>query len=504
MTEGNSYRQILRSSSIIGGASVVNILVGLLRMKVVAVLLGPSGLGLIGLLQNLMTTVSKTASLGFGTVGTRQVAKAVGRGDPVAVAAARRALFWGSLGLAALGALATWLLREVLARVVLGDAGMAGEVGWLSLGVALAVGSGSQRALLNGMRRMGDLARISVGSALLATIGGVGAIAWLGEDGVLAFVLVSPLAGFLLGHLYVARIPRNRGPRTPFRALLSQWAVLARLGVAFMLAGLTPTLGQLAVRTLIQRELGPEALGHFEAAWMISMTYIGFVLGAMGTDYYPRLSAVIQDSATANRLVNEQTEVALLLAGPVLVVMLGFAPVVIQLLFSSQFGDSVAVLRWQVFGDVLKVVSWPLGFIMLATGDGRHFVFAEATAMAVFVGATWVGLPLIGIQATGVAFVSLYVVYLPIVYWFAARRTGLVWRKGLLKQLFLLMAGCTAICAAALWSEWAARGLSLALATVLGLHGVSRLGTKAELGGRLGRVSLKLREAMRKFGMKDP
>ena len=94
MSKDASYRQILRSSVIIGGASVVNIFVGLLRIKVAAVLLGPAGVGLIGLLTSLASTASAVAGLGFGNVGTRQIAEAAGRSDAAANAAVRRALFW--------------------------------------------------------------------------------------------------------------------------------------------------------------------------------------------------------------------------------------------------------------------------------------------------------------------------------------------------------------------------------------------------------------------------
>ena len=55
MTETSaSYRRILKSSSIIGGASFLNIAIGLVRTKVLAVLLGPSGVGLVSLYRGLM------------------------------------------------------------------------------------------------------------------------------------------------------------------------------------------------------------------------------------------------------------------------------------------------------------------------------------------------------------------------------------------------------------------------------------------------------------------
>ena len=127
MTEAHSYRQILRSSSIIGGASVINILVGLLRAKAVALILGPAGVGLFGLFTNIVATASTLSGLGFGNVGTRQIAEASANDDPVRVAAARRALFWGTMALAILGGAVFWLLRGVIARHILGDAHLAGE-----------------------------------------------------------------------------------------------------------------------------------------------------------------------------------------------------------------------------------------------------------------------------------------------------------------------------------------------------------------------------------------
>ena len=101
------------------------------------------------------------------------------------------------------------------------------------------------------------------------------------------------------------------------------------------------------------------------------MTYIGFVLGAMATDYYPRLTAVINDHAQASKLVNEQTEMALLLAGPVLLAMITFAPWVIHLLYAASFTPAAEVLRWQVLGDILKVASWPMGFVLAGAGTWR-------------------------------------------------------------------------------------------------------------------------------------
>ena len=88
-----SHRQILRSSAILGGASVVNVIIGLARNKAPALLLAPAGVGIIGLLQNIVTTASTVASLGLGNAATRQVAEAAAEESAPRQWPLRRALF---------------------------------------------------------------------------------------------------------------------------------------------------------------------------------------------------------------------------------------------------------------------------------------------------------------------------------------------------------------------------------------------------------------------------
>lgn len=135
----SSYRTILRSPSIIGGAQVINIAVSLVKMEAVAVLLGPAGVGLVGLYMNSVQTASTVSALGFGNVGTRQIASAQAEGGDMAVGRTRRALFWGTMGLALFGAAVFWVLSGWIARFVLDDPSRANEVAWLSLAAALTV-----------------------------------------------------------------------------------------------------------------------------------------------------------------------------------------------------------------------------------------------------------------------------------------------------------------------------------------------------------------------------
>jgi PST family polysaccharide transporter len=488
MNEKSSHEQILRSSAIIGGSSAFNILISLLRIKIVAVLLGPAGIGLISLLQNLMTTGSQISALGLGNAGTRQIAEAAGSNDQEKIDTARRALLWGTLLLSGIGGVALWLLRHVLAEQVLNDASLAPTVGWLGVGVAFSVASGSQSALLTGMRRIGDIARSQITSAFLSTLLGVGVITWLGEKGLVLYLISVPFVSFAVGHVFVARIPGVKTPRSSLSALGGQWKVMVRLGFAFMMAGLAGTLGQLVVRTLVQRDLGAESLGYFQAAWAISMTYLGFISGAMATDYYPRLTAVISNHERAIRLVNEQTEVALLLAGPVLLVLLGLVPWVIHLLYSAEFAPATSILRWQLLGDVLKVISWPMGFLIIAMGKGTLFMTKEAAVMAVFVLVTWLLLPYVQLEATGVAFLIMYAVNMPVLLILARMLIGFRWQRHIKWEATGLFACAVMVAAAGYYHDLAGAALGLVFALIVGARSLVKLASMAELGGPVGKL----------------
>jgi O-antigen/teichoic acid export membrane protein len=496
-----SYRSILKSSSIIGGASVVNIVIGLVRTKILAVLLGPSGLGLVSLYTGLMSTATAVATMGIGTTGTRQIAEAVSHENEHAVATVRRAMFWGALLLACAGALIVWTLREVLAIYVLGGAEHASIVGWLALGVALSVAGASQGALIQGMRRIGDMARLSVYGAVLNTTLGLTLLWQWGATGLVFYVLIGPLVTFILGHWFVSRLPKVDAGDISTHEMAKQWQTLLSLGLPFMAAGLVGTLVQLWIRVEVDHTLGDESLGHFQAAWMISMQYVGFVLAAMGADYYPRLTGVINDHKAATKLVNEQTEIVLLLSAPIFIVMIGLTPWIIQLLYSSEFLPAVDVLRWQIMGDILKLASWPLGFVILASGAGKTFFLTESFVYLVMGGVIAGFSSSVGLQITGIAFLLSYAALLPIVYVLARCRIGFQWKSSIVK-LFLVVFTLCALMAVISTKFWWGGILALVLSMVFAFYSLARIAHMSNLGGPIGRLAVLAQRVFMKVGLK--
>jgi PST family polysaccharide transporter len=240
------------------------------------------------------------------------------------------------------------------------------------------------------------------------------------------------------------------------------------LGIPLMTAGLLTMVVQLMARTLVTQELGLEAVGLFQAAWVISMSYLGFVLNAMGTDYYPRLTGTIHDREQAIRMVNDQTEMLLLLAGPVLLAMMTLAPWVIELLYAKSFAPATDVLRWQVLGDLVKVITWPMGFVVLAQGRGTMFIGTQLNWNVLYLAFLWFALPVLGLPAMGICFFLAYVAQVLVVRIAAGRLIGFKAEARNLKLFLALLLMASVIFAASLHSMALAYAVG-ALATLAAL-----------------------------------
>jgi PST family polysaccharide transporter len=211
--------------------------------------------------------------------------------------------------------------------------------------------------------------------------------------------------------------------------------------------------------------------------------FVNFVLGAMGADYYPRLTGVASDKPAMVRMVNEQTEIGLLLALPGLLATMALAPWILQIFYTREFLGAVELLQWFILGCLGRVISWPLGFVMLALGKGRWFLLTETSFNLVHVALIALGLQLHGIEGVAIAFVVMYVGYIAAVLLVSRRLIGFKWsaectRLGLLSLPVLGVI----FTASRLLPLWPATGLGLSLtlvASVLCLRGlVARVGSE--------------------------
>lgn len=421
-----SYGQILRSSALIGAASVLDIGFRVIRVKLMAIWLGPAGVGLVGLFSSVSDLTYSVAGMGLESSGVRQIAQAMGSGDGGRIALTAQVLRRACLALGVIGGALLVLLARPVSTLTFGGDDHAGGVALLGVVVFLRLVYGGRAALLRGLRRIGDLARMEVIGAFLGTLATIPLIYVWREDGVVPSLLAAA-AAMALGSWWYARRVVHAQPDPVATGAQRELGALLKLGFAFLLTGLLTMGVAYAVRVIVLRQLGVEAAGHYQSAWTIGGLYVGFILQAMGTDFYPRLTAIADDAIASNRVVNEQVLVSLLLAGPGVLATLTFTPLIITIFYSAHFEEAVGALRWICLGMSLRVIAWPLGFIVVAKGLQALFVWIDLACAIVHLGLAWLLVPVVGLDGAGMAFFGLYVFYAAIIYPIARRITGFRW-----------------------------------------------------------------------------
>jgi enterobacterial common antigen flippase len=466
----SSYRDILRSSAAVGGASLVNVVVGILRTKVLAVLLGPAGVGLMGAYQLIIDLAKSAAHLGINSSGVRQIAETVGSGDRARLARTATVLRAATLACATLGALTVWALSPLVAEATFGSQGRSTEVALLGAAVFFGVVGAGQLALMQGMRRIGDLSKAGIAGSMAGAATTVLLVYWLQERGIVLSLIAVALLSVAIGAWFLSKAGLTRSPVT--RAQFSEeTALLLKLGLAMMTSNLLALGAAYVARAMVLQHAGLDAAGLYQAAWTLGGLYIGFVLQAMSTDFYPRLVTAIQDSGRSNRLVNEQAQVSLLLAGPGVVGTLALAPLVIGLLYTSEFSGAVETLRWICLGMALRIITWPMGFLLVAANRRLLSVGTDLAWSVFMVAAAWLLIPPLGALGAGIAFFLSYVLHGAMMYPLVRRLYGFRWSfiNCKLGAVYLAVIALAMIAASTLSAGWAlVVGLALTLLTTVG------------------------------------
>lgn len=417
--ERASLRRIFISTSIVGGATAVSIAIGLVRNKLLALLIGPAGIGLIGVFTSIMATAAATGGMGLNFSGVRQVAA-----DQSTRREARRAVWLATWPLALVAALAIWIGRFAIARFVMGSDQYAFEIGLTAVGVFLTIIAASQVAVVAGYQLLGNLARMRILGALLSLVIAIPAVLYLGPVGIVVAVIAVPLGSVLAALPYLPK--RDAGDKGSRVGLIAQWRQLFGTGAVVMLTTTLATLTLVLVRTIIVRQGGLAEAGLYQAAYSISAVNVSLVLAAMGADYFPRIAAIEKDRAASNQLVNHQLRTIMLMGTPILVATVAVAPLITQILYSSAFRPAAGMLSWQVTGELLKFPAWTLGFLLLARQDNVRYFLTESLFVALYVAGSFILFPLIGLTGVGLAYLGAYCLDTLVLLGLCRARHGLI------------------------------------------------------------------------------
>ncbi len=477
-SRAGSYNDILKATSIIGGSQAISYVIAMVRTKLVALLLGPSGVGIVGLFQSSTMLVGQITGFGIGSSGVRQIAEAHGSGDSEFTGKTVRVLRRVCWATGILGWVVTALLAKPLSLWAFDSPDEAWLIAILGASLLFTAVSSGQRSLLQGTRRIADIARINIYSSLAGTIVAVSIYAIFREQGIVPVLIVSAIINLCVSWWYARQITVPDSGKLTWQDTLREGKKLANLGFAFMWTGLLAALVDLGIRSMIVRESGLMGTGIYQAAWGMSGLFANFILTAMGTDFYPRLTAVTNDHKTMNSMVNEQIEIGNLIALPGLLGTLAFGPILLTIFYSEEFISGAELLPWFVFGIFCRVICWPLGFTMLAKGAARWFLVTETQFYVIHIVSVSILIGHLGMLGVGVGFVLAFIPAVIINLYVANRLIGFVCSRSACKLILfstgiVILGFTSSALLPTMWNLMVGTALTLTAAAA-GIRGIAK------------------------------
>lgn len=432
------FARILRASLLMGGAQVVTLVAAFVRTKVIACLLGPSGVGLVGVLTAFNGNVSTLAGWGLGTAGVRMISAA----GPEEKASKQALVLRFGFILSGIGLFVTLVSFWPVALLTFDSDRYAIELLLGGLAVPCIIATSAWSAILQAAGHVKSLAKAQMISALAGLLLGLPSIYFLGTLGISISLLLAAVAPMAFTW-YIARgecLSDGHDDR------LEDFRELFKMGAGLMVIGVAAQLSAYAIRLAIIRHHGNDwnsglaDAGYYQAAIAIAGSLPAMVFTSMGTDFFPRVAAA-KDEGEAQELSEKQIQAALLLALPIFTGLITMSRLCITFLYAERFEPAEPLLIWMIWGVFVRLMGWPLGYWLVARGSMRTVVLVEVSSNLVMALLPILLMPGMGLAGSAVGYFIGYSLYAMTMLLVARKRCG-VWLGATTLYCF---AGATAV-----------------------------------------------------------
>lgn len=439
----SNYQQIIKATSIYGGVQLVQILIQIIKSKFVAVLIGPSGMGIMGLFLSTIGLVTSLTNFGLETSAIKNVSEASASENQRKVSktvTVLRKMVWVT---GILGAIITLLFSSLLSKFTFGNNDYTFSFIWLSITLLFNQISTGQRVLMQGLRKINLLAKSSVWGSFVGLLVTVPFYYYLGIKGIVPVMIITSFITLLFSWYYSSTIKIERIIVSKKETYILGKGMLS-MGIVISLSGVLSSIGAYFLRIYIGSIGGLDEVGLYIAGFTIINVYVGLIFTAMGTDYYPRLSAVNSNINNAISVINQQAHISILILAPILIVFILFIEIIIPLLYSNSFLGIATMLHISALAILFKAASWSISYIFLAKGESRLFFKNELLFNIVLLIFNLIGYKFFGLTGLGYSFLLAYIFYFLEMFIVSKRKYGFKFDK-VFQKIFIIQLTLTSI-----------------------------------------------------------
>ncbi len=402
-------RMAMKAMGLFGGVQIAGILCSIIRTKLVAMWIGPVGVGLFGLFNNALEMISTGTNLGIRSSSVRDISQALAGRNPDLVARMVNVVRKWSMWLGLAGALITLILAPLLSQVTFGDTTHIWGFVALSVAVLLQALTNGEYAVMQGTARLKRLASVTLWGTIVGLAISIPLFYWLRERSILPSILAYAAALAVFAWLF-----RNRD--YPPVAMSRQETFnmgkgFVQLGIFMTLGNFASILASYAFNAWLNVNAGTEAVGFYQAGYTLINKYTGLILTALGMEYYPRLAKVADSRLRLRAFVSQEINLAIAVMAPVVALFILLRELVVWILYTPEFNVIFTFVSWGMIGTVFRTLSWCLAFTILAKGDGKTYLWTEVASAVINLVLNIVFYRWWGLTGLGVAFLVSYVLY---------------------------------------------------------------------------------------------
>lgn len=476
------YRGVFKATAILGSVQLFNILIAVVRNKCISILLGPAGMGIMGLLTSATGTITGFTNLGITFSAIKNIASAYEKGDYTTLGKVLYVLqrcIW-TTGL--LGAIICLSLCRQLSQWTFGNTDFTISFAFLSISLFLTQLTNGNLLILKGCRNINYYAKANVWGNFLSLFITVPLYFWLGIDAIVPTLILFSISTFLCAYFYRSRLRlvQIRTERGEFKEI-SKDILIA--GIAFSAAEFFPLIASFYIRTFISNNGGLTDVGLFSAGFAILNGYVGMIFTAMSTDYIPRLSAVSDDDHQSELVINQQIEMSILLLFPLIVLFIIFGKLMILILYSSLFYPMIEMIYWGGLGMLFKVPNWCFGCILIPKRESKAYLYFSILSALFYLGMNMLLYSVWGIKGLGISFLLSHIFDASVSYWYINRKYQINYKVKTILEL--LGMGVVIVTVIILQSSqlvtWVIYTLDFCVCILVGLYSYNRLNSLMDL-----------------------